>query len=281
MAENSTFFSLDFNNLNKNSDDIFSDYMNITTNNDLLFSQFNNTENFFIKPEFNFLEKKIKKDEEEKNKKHKKIIIFNTEINNKNNKNLIVDKNIINKRLKNKIAAKKFRTKKKKYIENLEKNLILYKNELKELKYNLNDIKKEKNYYLILKDYENKIQSNNNNNNNNNNNYINEYILNQKILLHNFFSKNILFMIPIELKIFQNKFLKLENLNENDSYETLLNKINKNINILQELFSFNNNNNYNINENKNNNENKIIKLFKYYKNLKDFVEAFVNNINLL
>jgi len=274
MAENSTFSSLDFNNLNaKNSDDIFSDYMNITTNNDLLFSQFNNNDNFFIKPEFNFLEKKIKKEEEEKNKK--KIKIFNTEINN-NISN--ADKNIINKRLKNKIAAKKFRTKKKKYIENLEKNLILYKNELKELKYNLNDIKKEKNYYLILKDYENKIQSNNNNNNNNY--YIKEYILNQKILLYNFFSKNILFMIPIELKIFQNKFLKLENLNENDSYEILLNKINKNINILQELFSFNNNNN-NINENKNNNENKIIKLFKFYKNLKDFVEAFVNNINLL
>ena len=181
MAEN-IFFSSE---IKKNSDDIFSDFMNISTNNDLFLSQFNNNENFFVKPEFNFLDKKIKE---------KKI--FNTENNN------LIDKNIINKRLKNKIAAKKFRNKKKKYIENLEKNLILYKNELKELKFNLNDIKKEKNYYLILKDYENKIQFNNNNNN-----YINEYILNQKILLYNFFSKNILFMIPIELKIFQNKFL--------------------------------------------------------------------------
>ena len=90
MAEN-IFFSSE---IKKNSDDIFSDFMNISTNNDLFLSQFNNNENFFVKPEFNFLDKKIKK---EKNKK-----IFNTENNN------LIDKNIINKRLKNKIAAKKF-----------------------------------------------------------------------------------------------------------------------------------------------------------------------------
>ncbi len=159
MAEKSIFFSSEFN---KNSDDIFSNFINISTNNDLFLSQFNNNENFFVKPEFNFLDKKIKE---------KKI--FNTENNN------LIDKNIINKRLKNKIAAKKFRNKKKKYIENLEKNLIIYKNELKELKFNLNDIKKEKNYYLILKDYENKIQ-----NNNNNNNFINNKDI-KNIIKHN------------------------------------------------------------------------------------------------
>ena len=69
MAEN-IFFSSE---IKKNSDDIFSDFMNISTNNDLFLSQFNNNENFFVKPEFNFLDKKIKKEKNKKiNKKIKK-----------------------------------------------------------------------------------------------------------------------------------------------------------------------------------------------------------------
>ena len=47
-------------------------------------------------------------------------------------------------------------------------------------------------------------------------------------------------MMPIKVKIFQNKYLKLSNINENDNINTIKNKIEENLQAIKELYDVDN-----------------------------------------
>lgn len=57
----------------------------------------------------------------------------------------------------------------------------------------------------------------------------NEYTNNQQRLLNGLFIRQIKLMIPIEIKLFQNKFIKLAQFEDDDSNDVVLGKINNNI----------------------------------------------------
>ena len=44
--------------------------------------------------------------------------------------------------------------------------------------------------------------------------------------------------MPIKCKLFQNKFSKLQKFEKDDSIETVINKINENIEMLKKLYDF-------------------------------------------
>lgn len=56
-----------------------------------------------------------------------------------------------------------------------------------------------------------------------------EYTLIQKKLLQEGLVSKIRVMMPIKLKIFQEKFMKMENFEETDCIDVVLNKIDRNI----------------------------------------------------
>jgi hypothetical protein len=56
-----------------------------------------------------------------------------------------------------------------------------------------------------------------------------DYTNNQKWLQIELFSKQINNMIPIEFKIFANKFIKMKNFEKGDDIETIINKISENL----------------------------------------------------
>lgn len=56
-----------------------------------------------------------------------------------------------------------------------------------------------------------------------------EYLTNQRRLLNEIFVRQITLMMPIECKLFQNKFLKMVLFEYDDTSPVILNKINTNI----------------------------------------------------
>ena len=57
---------------------------------------------------------------------------------------------------------------------------------------------------------------------------INEYTQHQQILLDELFRRILRDIIPIEFKLFSNKFIKIHELEQDDSLECMVNKIKKN-----------------------------------------------------
>ena len=338
MEDKNNFF------IEKNKNDIFSDYMQIKEDNELNLEIL--SDNFFYKPNDNFLNKyfdnniesneytnNIQKDKNKifnnnnndiiiNNEKlfqnqinqeiynNNNIININNNINNNendyfnslkydffnkftfnNNNNNNNNNNFLNKKkfhsnnlkdtnserekklLKNRISAKKSRQKKKEHILELEKQVKLYKMEIDKYKLDYDNNLISLNFSKILTEKEKDIETKKKNEQSKL-----DYNEIQKNLLQILFSKQIQNMIPIECKIFQNKFIKLLTLNEIDSPEILLNKINENLKILNELYEFKKiiiNNNYK--------EKDLIayKLYKYYENLKKFVESFIINLKII
>ena len=168
------------------------------------------------------------------------------------------------KLIMNRESAKKSRLKKKRYIENLEKEYLILKEELIRIKSNqnininynkinaeelcstkinentfknqncnnLNYNNKEKEIFDLKKDELNIIT----NNLEKNSNAVNNYVKKQKNLLSYLLVKQIDIMTPIKIKAFQNKFLKLETFDQDDSIEVVKNKINTNLNTIIELY---------------------------------------------
>ena len=196
------------------------------------------------------------------------------------------------KLLMNRISAKKSRQKKKEYVTYLE-------NEIERLKKEKNNIKKYQNA-------NNKSNINNQMNSNGNcvNNSMNkknkdlkylikkqqeltelqikskvnnekdeiEYTKIQKKVLYTLFINHIKYLMPLKLKIFQQKYLKMEPFLEGDTLEDLLYKININIDTLNALYDFS----------KTDQKDSIsMQFMSYYTQLKKYVLNFKENYDLL
>jgi hypothetical protein len=210
----------------------------------------------------------IRKQDNNLNKLSSKIIEDNS-IQNKDN----ITKEIKNKKLlSNRESAKKSRLKKKAYIENLEKQYLILKTEY------IRIIEKQKlrktyfkNEHYIDEDKinpnlkigkENVLYDSKNNNDDYFKNKIsNNYYTKQKKIIENLLVNQIDIMTPINIKILQNKFLKLYKLENNDNFQIIRNKIDANLETIKEL--------YDINENDKdiNKKSKGYQLFEFYSNI--------------
>ena len=228
----------------------------------------------------------------------KKKNIFRTLPKNKNNNEDMKQKKL----LMNRESAKKSRLKKKRYIENLEKQYILLKEEFIKLRENQkingnldpsNQLKNEKdnyNYYgngNILNnedDFKKSEKEIISNNLEKDPETINNYLKQQKLLLGNLLVNQIDIMTPIKIKAFQTKFLKLQVLDGDDSIDVIKKKINLNLSTIVELYGIENEDN-NVSNNNLNFCNKksslAYQIYDFYKNIQRLVEKFetiYNNI---
>ena len=205
-----------------------------------------------------------------------------------------VDNEIKQKKLLiNRESAKKSRLKRKIYIENLEKQYLILKTEYIKIieKQKLNQgyinnsilnnehfiddnkinpnlkIGKENVLYDFKKLQEDNIQINN------------DCLNKQKKIMENILINQIDMMTPINIKLLQHKFLKLNKIDNNDNFQTIQNKINSNIEMIKEL--------YDINENEIciNKKSKGYKLFEFYSNISTLLNKYevlctnIDNIN--
>ncbi len=212
------------------------------------------------------------------NKKIENIVFQNNpvkkqKINNQNSNQLIfVDKEREEKLLKNRLSARKCRQKKKKYITNLEEQVKIYKEEIEKFKKENEKKNHIENYFNILEKNEKEIE--NCTNKKKIDSMKNEYIENQKILLNNLFIKQIKVMMPIECKIFQNKFIKVLLFKDDDSPDIILKKTIDNLKKLNELYDFKNKNSLNISGK----EEVAFKLYLFYEMLQKYCELFISNL---
>ena len=195
--------------------------------------------------------------------------------------------------LLNRESAKKSRLKRKIYIENLEKQYLLLKTEyikiIEKQKLNKgyvnNSILKNEHFIEddkinpnlkigkenVLYDF-NKVKEENIQNNN-------DCLNKQKKIMENILINQIDMMTPINIKLLQHKFLKLNKIDNNDNFQTIQNKINSNIEMIKEL--------YDINENEIciNKKSKGYKLFEFYSNISTLLNKYevlctnIDNIN--
>lgn len=235
----------------------------------------------------------------------KKKSIFRISPKNKNSDEDLKQKKL----LMNRESAKKSRLKKKRYIENLEKQYILLKEEFIKLRENQKrnnntnsnyQLKKEKcnnnilnnevindkinlneNEIFELKKNENEIISNNLEKDLDS---INNYLKKQKQILGNLLVNQIDIMTPIKIKAFQTKFLKFEMLESDDGIEVIKNKINLNLKTIEELYGIENEDNNSQNNNLNfcNKKSSLAyQIYDFYKSIQLFVDKFetiYNNI---
>ena len=194
-----------------------------------------------------------------------------------------VDNEIKQKKLLiNRESAKKSRLKRKIYIENLEKQYLILKTEYIKIieKQKLNQgyvnnsilknehfiddnkinpnlkIGKENVLYDFKKLKEDNIQINN------------DCLNKQKKIMENILINQIDMMTPINIKLLQHKFLKLNKIDNNDNFQTIKNKINSNIEMIKELYDINEND---IDINK---KSKGYKLFDFYSNVAKLLNKY-------
>ena len=194
-----------------------------------------------------------------------------------------VDNEIKQKKLLiNRESAKKSRLKRKIYIENLEKQYLILKTEYIKIieKQKLNQgyinnsilknehfiddnkinpnlkIGKENVLYDFKKLQEDNIQINN------------DCLNKQKKIMENILINQIDMMTPINIKLLQHKFLKLNKIDNNDNFQIIKNKINSNIEIIKELYDINE---IDIDINK---KSKGYKLFDFYSNVAKLLNKY-------
>ena len=241
-------------------------------------------ENLFQTNRFDFI-----KSSKEKNKNESSI----------NNKDDIKKKNLFcalvkeptvedkkqKKLIMNRESAKKSRLKRKNYIENLEKQYILLKEEFIKIKeeQKLNSSMNNLNNHLLSNNDQNKIKENSNYQKkikknevlekSNNLNDIN--LINQRKLIVYLLINQIDIMTPIKIKSFQNKYLKMQILDATDCIEVIKNKINMNLDIIIELYGMEIDNKR-IPNLKMCDKNKSIayQLFEYYNDIKSLINKF-------
>lgn len=194
-----------------------------------------------------------------------------------------IDNEIKQKKLLiNRESAKKSRLKRKIYIENLEKQYLILKTEYIKIieKQKLNQgyinnsilknehfiddnkinpnlkIGKENVLYDFKKLQEDNIQINN------------DCLNKQKKIMENILINQIDMMTPINIKLLQHKFLKLNKIDNNDNFQIIKNKINSNIEIIKELYDINE---IDIDINK---KSKGYKLFDFYSNVAKLLNKY-------
>lgn len=107
-----------------------------------------------------------------------------------------------------------------------------------------------------------------------------EFVSTQKILLNYLFLYQIKVMMPIECKLFQNKFIKLAQFEDGDSVEAIILKINNNIKMLNELYDFKRRNSHSVVSTKGK-ESTAYKLYLFYENMKKYTEIFISNYSII
>ena len=223
-------------------------------------------------------------------------------LNDNNNKLFNIEDLRTKKLIMNRESAKKSRLKKKKYIQTLEKEFIILKEELIRIKSSLNSSNKEK--YLnnnnifsntifdnIMNNQSNNINLNLNNkekeifdlknqekeiilkNLEKNEEVVENYVKIQKNVLEYLLVKQINAMTPTTIKTFQNKFLKLENIDIDDNISIIKNKINNNLKAIVELYDIEENN-YKNDKIRNKNNSMSYKLYEFYSSLKKYIEQY-------
>jgi hypothetical protein len=128
--------------------------------------------------------------------------------------------------LKNRLSARKCRQKKKSYINGLEGQIRGLKDEIERLK-QIN--KKEKNLEHMIHVLDNKEREiNNTTNKKKQENWRKEYDGLQRTVLSELFKKIICNIMPIDFKLFSQKFLKLNELEGKDNLDTIIQKLSEN-----------------------------------------------------
>lgn len=200
-------------------------------------------------------------------------VVFKTEI---NNNEINVKKGLEDKLLMNRISARKSRLKKKQYIKCLEEETARLKNEIL-LKKNIEIVPDKINSDLSKEDKEK------------NDKFFNKFILFekqekeiklkgqkkqagimkqyenlQKSLLREMLVKQIHCFIPLRLRIFGDKFIKLIEINEDDEISVIINKINENIEKIKNYLEV-------VPKKR---IQSVIKLHEIYKKIKIFVDNY-------
>ena len=104
---------------------------------------------------------------------------------------------------------------------------------------------------------------------------MNNFVKRQKNVLSYLLVKQIDIMTPIKIKAFQNKFLKLEIFDPDDSIEVIKNKINSNLNTIIELYDIDiedNSKSDSICTNKK--KSMAYNLYDFYNSLKNYVNQY-------
>ena len=288
-------------------EDILSAFLIKNTNNNINVNEKSFQEDFFFKPEQNYLDEYFGNENKSNNsfslykynnsndymnyntmKTSRKSSYENIHIQNEyklnnpikiqkineNNKliNINFEKEREEKLLKNRLSARKCRQKKKKYIISLEEQVKIYKEEIEKFKKEYEKKNHIEHYFNVLEKNEKEIE--NCSNKKKVDVIKNEYIENQKILLNNLFIKQVKVMMPIECKIFQNKFIKVLLFQDDDSPDIILKKTIDNLKKLNELYDFKNKNISNISGK----EEVAFKLYLFYEKLQKYCELFISNL---
>ena len=264
--------------------------LNINLNN----NKINNNINNKIKTNNNI---NIKINEDNKKDKKEKKILFNSFM-----PTTVTEVQKQKQKIKNKISARKSRLKKKLYVEQLEKEYILVKKELSEIKQKIgmngdniisleetDDIinTKHKNIYdntiniERLKEEENLI-INEKNNEKKNINKINSFTAKQRLILEQLLLNQIEIMMPIKVKIFQNIYLKLLSIDKDDNISVIKNKIKENLKAIEEVYDVNSfkgedNGGSKIQQYQHDcikNKSMAHQIYNFYYNLKNYVNEF-------
>ena len=306
-----TFENLDniFNNkISRNSSFDENDFQKISLKPHAIFPEVNNifneqAKNDGLNMKENYNKKRnrpkneeIKIEKREEINKGNKIIKFNSY-----KLNPITEEEKNKQKIKNKISAKKSRQKKKEYISQLESDYSKLKNKLeiieKNSKINNNFIQlKENKDFLIgkkenlcdncseienLKFEENLIINREEIDDKNNINLLNSYTEKQRKIMVKLLINQILIMMPIKIKMFQDKYLKLFTFNGNESLSDVKNKIECNLRTIQELYDINHlkneENGLSFEQHYKNNrksDSMAHQIYNYYFNLKNYINEF-------
>ena len=223
--------------------------------------------------DFSFVLDEISQDGDKKILSLNNNVVFKTEI---NNNEINVKKGLEDKLLMNRISARKSRLKKKQYIKCLEEETARLKNEIL-LKKNVEIVPDKINSDLSKEDKEK------------NDKFFNKFILFekqekeiklkgqkkqagimkqyenlQKSLLREMLVKQIHCFIPLRLRIFGDKFIKLIEINEDDEISVIINKINANIEKIKNYLEV-------VPKKR---IQSVIKLHEIYKKIKIFVDNY-------
>ena len=223
--------------------------------------------------DFSFVLDEISQDGDKKILSLNNNVVFKTEV---NNNEINVKKGLEDKLLMNRISARKSRLKKKQYIKCLEEETARLKNEIL-LKKNIEIVPDKINSDLSKEDKEK------------NDKFFNKFILFekqekeiklkgqkkqagimkqyenlQKSLLREMLVKQIHCFIPLRLRIFGDKFIKLIEINEDDEISVIINKINENIDKIKNYLEV-------VPKKR---IQSVIKLHEIYKKIKIFVDNY-------
>ena len=179
--------------------------------------------------------------------------------------------------MKNRLSARKCRQKKKIYIKQLEEQLKTYKDQIEYYKIEVNKNKSIENYISILEKNQKEIVQYSSTNKGE---IAKLDKTTQKKILCILFIQQVKAMMPLDCKLFQNKFIKVDQFLEDDNIENIIGKVNNNIRMLNELYEFKKRN-HSHQVNHKGKENIAYKLYLYYENMKKYSELFISHYSTI